>query len=167
MSVPSQDAKAFTMKMPMEAVAYISLQRLETQRLGNAIDYTFLGRLIYPLYERLPFAKKAFQFYSTHIESRLWPRIIIDSYVALMHEEFDTLKNYIGNPRVLVGIGPGVAGLEIILSSHLREQNEGTAPRIILIDKTEIEPVQYGFHQRAAVYNSRWCITATARMKRC
>ena len=142
------------MKIPKEAAVYISLQRLETQGLGGSIHYSRAGKLAYDVYRRLPVAQRLFRLYSMHIEPRFRSEQIIRSYEAIMRQEFATLSAHIGHPKLIVGIGPGVAGLEVLISERVRQESHGAAPRIVLIDKSGIEPIQYGFSERAAVYNS-------------
>lgn len=139
---------------PRKAVKYISLQRLETQALGGSIHYSKMGKLAYVLYERMSLAKKLFNLYSTKLEPWLRADSILRSYTEITAREFDTIRPHIGeNVSTLIGIGAGMAGLEIRLSSYLRAKQE-RAPRIILIDKTGIDPIKYGFHEVASVYNS-------------
>ncbi len=135
---------------PREAAKYISLQRLETQSLGNAIHYSFLGKIVYFIYEKIPFAKSAYRFYSVHIEPKIRSDSIISKYIEVMNREYNTISMHLGSDlEKVVGIGPGVAGLEVILA-----EKHDNKPKIILIDKSGIDPIHFGFHETAAVYNS-------------
>jgi hypothetical protein len=142
------------LKLPSGSAKYVSLQRLETQALGKRIHYSALGAVAYRVYESIPFAKRAYQFYSTNIEPRLRSEQICSDYWEIMAGEFESIKPHIGDDLdTVVGIGPGVAGLEVLLTRSRREAG-ASPPRIILIDKTGIDPIHFGFHGKAAVYNS-------------
>ena len=142
------------LKLSPEAAKYISLQRLETQALGGKIHYTKLGRIAYKIYEHIPLSKKIFRFYSTSIEPRLRSDKVIAEYSDVMRNEFFTIADHVGeNLQTVIGVGPGMAGLEVFLSRYCQEETH-SAPLIFLIDKTGIDPIKYGFHEVAAAYNS-------------
>lgn len=142
------------MKFPREAAKYIALQRLETQKLGKSIHYTSLGKVAYQLYEKVPLLKQAFSFYSRNVEPAIRHKSIIADYAKIMDKEFLTIKSYLPKKlKRIVGIGPGVAGLEILLSQHYAALQK-PLPDLILIDKSTIDPIKYGFHETAAAYNS-------------
>ena len=142
------------MKFPREAAKYIALQRLETQKLGKSIHYTSIGKVAYQLYEKVPFLKQAFSFYSRNIEPAIRHKSIIEDYTSIMIKEFLTIKAHLpSNINNIVGIGPGVAGLEVLLSQYYAPLQK-SAPALILIDKSTIDPIKYGFHETAAAYNS-------------
>ena len=141
-------------KLPREAAKYIALQRLETQKLGGAIHYTFLGKIAYYIYENLPIFKKVFSYYSMHVEPNIRYQSIVEDYSEIMKKEFDNIRPHIKDTATtFLSIGPGVAGLEIFLSNHFRAR-ELPEPKIILVDKSTIDPIKYGFHEKAAAYNS-------------
>jgi len=140
--------------IPRRALPYVVLQRLETQQLGANIHYTPFGKLAYAIYERVPFAKKLFYYYSTRLEPFLRSAPIRAAYSSTMQREFATIEPYLQpEAQRIVGIGPGVAGLEILISKYYRERFDA-APEFILIDKSQIDEVYYGFHEQAAAYNS-------------
>lgn len=142
------------MKFPKEAAKYIALQRLETQKLGKSIHYTTLGKVAYQLYEKVPLLKQAFSFYSRNIEPAIRHKSIIEDYAKIMTKEFLTIKAHLpSNIKHVVGIGPGVAGLEVLLSQYYSALQK-PLPTLILIDKSKIDPIKYGFHETAAAYNS-------------
>jgi hypothetical protein len=142
------------LKLPPGSAKYVSLQRLETQALGKSIHYTYFGKVAYCVYESLPFAKRAYQYYSVNIEPRLRSEQICSDYWKIMEQEFASIEPHLGGDlNTIVGIGPGVAGLEVLISRSI--SNAGARPpKIILIDKTGIDPIHFGFHSIAAVYNS-------------
>lgn len=142
------------MYMPSAAAKYISLQRLETQVLGNSIHYTRLGRLAYEVYCRIPYADRLYRQYSIHVEPRFRSRAIIRKYGEVMLREFETIKGHLGSDiSTVVSIGPGLAGLEVVMSRHFQSLGK-RLPRIVLVDKTGIDPIHFGYHDDAAVYNS-------------
>jgi len=142
------------MKFPKAAAKYIALQRLETQKLGKSIHYTALGKVAYQLYEKVPLLKQVFSFYSRNIEPSIRHKSIIEDYAKIMDKEFLTIEAYLPQKiKHIVGIGPGVAGLEVLLSQHYAASQK-TLPTLILIDKSTIDPIKYGFHETAAAYNS-------------
>lgn len=142
------------MYMPSAAAKYISLQRLETQTLGNSIHYTRFGRVAYEVYCRIPYADRLYRQYSIHVEPRLRSRTIIRKYGEIMLREFETIKGHLSfDLSTVVSIGPGLAGLEVVLSRHFRSLGK-RPPRIVLVDKTGIDPIHFGYNERAAVYNS-------------
>lgn len=139
--------------LPREASKYIVLQRLETQRVGQSIHYTKIGQIAYGIYKYAPGAKACFQFYSTKIEPFFRRNAIAESYHAVMRNEFETLKPHLlDSAKLILGIGPGVAGLEVFLFNHYAESSG--APNIVLIDKSRIDAIEYGFRPEAAAYNS-------------
>ena len=142
------------MKFPREAAKYIALQRLETQKLGKSIHYTMLGKIAYQLYEKVPFLKQLFSWYSRQVEPSIRYQSIIEDYTTIMKQEFATVRPHLPTTiKNILGIGPGVAGLEILFSQHYSTM-QANAPTLILIDKSKIDPIQYGFHETAAAYNS-------------
>ncbi|MYH16960.1 MAG: hypothetical protein F4149_17485 [Gammaproteobacteria bacterium] len=140
--------------LPPNAAKYISLQRLETQALGKSIHYNKLGYLAYKIYCGIPFAKHIYRHYSTHVEPLFRSKEIIEKYTEIMVREFETIRNYLG-PTVstVLSIGPGVGGLEVMLTRHLISMGQ-SPPHLILCDKSGIEPIHFGYTERAAAYNS-------------
>ena len=142
------------MYMPSAAAKFISLQRLETQALGSSIHYTRFGRLAYEVYCRIPYADELYRQYSVHVEPRLRSRAIIRKYGEIMLREFESIKGHLDSDlSTVVSIGPGLAGLEVVMSRHFQSLGK-RPPRIILVDKTGIDPIHFGYHDHAAVYNS-------------
>ena len=145
----------FNLELPPEAAKYLSMQRLETQMLGGKIHYSTIGKLAYKVYEHIPFARILFKFYASNIEPRIRNEQIKSSYNSIMEREFRTIRNHLGDDlENIVSIGPGVAGLESMISHHCRTQGK-TPPFMILIDKSEIDSdLRYGFSDKPAFYNS-------------
>ena len=142
------------MYLPSTAAKYLSLQRLETQALGNTIHYSGVGASLYEMYRRIPLARHLYRMYSIHIEPRFRSKAIIRKYEEIMIREFGTLRNHIGtNVSTVVSIGPGLAGLEVMLSHYINSIDD-SYPEIILVDKSGIDPIHFGYHRHAAVYNS-------------
>ncbi len=136
------------------AEKYIGLQRLETQALGSKIHYQGFGHVLYCIYERIPFSKSIYRFYSTMIEPRLRREQIFQSYSVVMEREYESIKPHLPSKlETIMGIGPGVAGLEVFLSWHCSFENM-PEPHIVLIDKTGVDPIHFGFQKEAAAYNS-------------
>ena len=140
--------------MPRQAVPYILLQRLEVQILGSRLHYSRAWRSAYPLYERSHTLRQLYWAYSTLLEPRLRARKIAAMYSGIMAREFSIIRPYLPDrlDKVL-GIGPGVAGLEAHLSSYLAGLGQ-SRPDILLLDKSELGDVFYGYHDQPAAYNS-------------
>ncbi|WP_108682474.1 hypothetical protein [Methyloceanibacter sp. wino2] len=118
------------------------------------MHYSGLGKFLYGIYEKVPFLKTAFLYYASTIEPTLRSDRILSSYSKVMKTEFERIRPYLPEPlNVVLGIGPGIGGLEIYLSKYQRDRGL-EAPKVLLLDKTGIDPIQYGFHEVAAVYNS-------------
>ena len=142
------------LSIPDRAAPYILLQRIETQNLGGAIHYNKVGAFLYRLYENSGLLKSLYGFYSKKLEPALRKNSIARQYGDLMQREFETLRPYLKpDTRRILGIGPGVAGLEAYLSDHFFGLN-GERPFIYLLDKSRIDEVYYGFHEEASAYNS-------------
>ena len=137
-----------------KAAKYISLQRLEAQALGGSIHYSRFGQLAYKVYCKIPFAKHLYRQYSIHVEPRLRTKTILSKYAQIMTREFDTIQPHLGSSvSKVTSIGPGIGGLEIVMSRHLSSTHQ-PRPYLILVDKSGIDPIHFGFTQQAAVYNS-------------
>jgi hypothetical protein len=152
MSVPHTP---LPMNFPRGAARYITLQRLETQSIGKNIHYTALGQLAYQIYEKIPFAKQAFQFYSSTLEPQLRAGSILRNYTAIMQAEAENIIPHLPKTcQHMLGIGAGVAGLEVALARHY-QASSGQYPHITLLDKTGLDrQIHFGFHEHASVYNS-------------
>ena len=137
-----------------KAAKYISLQRLEAQALGSYIHYTRLGKLAYKAYCSIPFAKHLYRQYSIHVEPFFRSKTILSKYTQIMTREFDTIQPHLGSSvSKVTSIGPGIGGLEIVMSRYLSSTHR-PRPYYILVDKSGIDPVHFGFTQQAAAYNS-------------
>lgn len=142
------------LRLPNGAEKFIGLQRLETQLLGSAIHYRGFGLILYRIYEKFPFAKSIYGYYSTNIEPRLRRKKIFERYSDVMEREFENIKPHLPIKLTnILGIGPGVAGLEVFLSWQCKVQGL-PEPKILLLDKTGVDPIHFGFHETAAAYNS-------------
>jgi len=140
--------------VPNGAERFIGLQRLETQALGASIHYSKLGNVLYNIYEKTPFSKSLYAFYSANVEPRFRRKKIHAEYSLVMQREFASIEPHL--PKVMekiIGIGPGVAGLEAFISKSCSERKMDE-PLIMLIDKTGLDPIHFGFQEKAAVYNS-------------
>jgi hypothetical protein len=139
--------------VPTSAIPLIMLQRLEVQGFGGKLHYTTLGHLAYKIYELIPFSQDIYRAYTTRIESRLRGPRIVAEYARVMHREFKSIVDWLPErPQKIVGIGPGVAGLEAYIAKYL--ESEEIIPVFFLVDQSRVDDVYYGFHERAAVYNS-------------
>lgn len=140
--------------LPKDTAKYITLQRLETQSLGKSIHYSMFGKLAYAVYEKMPFAKNLYRYYSINIEPSFRSQAIIDRYIDIMEAEFAMISPYVGDSLdKVVSIGPGIAGLEMVALSKSQGAISSSS-HIYLVDKTGIDPIHFGFHEKAAVYNS-------------
>ena len=140
--------------MQSKAAKYISLQRLEAQALGGSIHYSKFGQLAYKVYCKIPFAKHLYRQYSIHVEPRLRTKTILSKYAQIMTREFDTIKPHLpSGVSKVTSIGPGIGGLEVIMSRYLDSMHQ-PRPYLILVDKSGIDPIHFGFAQQAATYNS-------------
>jgi hypothetical protein len=143
------------MNLPRSAARYITLQRFETQGVGKSIHYSAFGAVAYKLYERSALAKRAFRFYSSKLEPQLRARRILSHYESIMVAEFASIRDYLpARADRIIGIGAGVAGLEVLIFRRYLETT-GDKPQVVLIDKTGLDSqLHFGFHDVAAVYNS-------------
>jgi hypothetical protein len=143
------------MHLPRSAARYITLQRLATQGVGKSIHYSPIGAVAYRIYEKSPLAQRAFRFYSSSLEPQLRARRILSDYEAIMAGEFATIQAHLpARAERVIGLGPGVAGLEVFICQWYKELT-GVMPQVVLIDKTGIDSrIHFGFQEVAAVYNS-------------
>jgi hypothetical protein len=69
-----------------------------------------------------------------------------------MNEDYETMRAYLPHKEspVIIDIGCGVAGIDVLLSTHY-----GHRARIVLVDKTQTdENIHYGFEKVASFYNN-------------
>ena len=140
--------------VPREAIPYILLQRPETGRLGALLDNTRVGHLACQFHQEVAALKRFYVWYSTKLEARLRSKAISLTYSKAMKRELQTIWPYL--PRCLgrvLSIGAGVGGLEAHLSSRLSKLCFAR-PEILLLDKTSVSDVFYGYHESGSAYNS-------------
>jgi hypothetical protein len=144
-----------SMRLPAAAARYITLQRLQTQGIGKSIHYTPLGAIAYKIYERSPLAHRVFRYYANTIEPRFRARKILADYRSIMAEEFATIAPHLpASADRIMGIGAGVAGLEVLICQAYFERLK-RMPEVVIIDKTGMDKdMHFGFHDVAAIYNS-------------
>jgi hypothetical protein len=143
------------MRLPAVAARYITLQRLQTQGIGKSIHYSPLGAFAYKIYERSPLAHRVFRYYANTIEPRFRARRILADYQSIMAAEFATLAPHLpASADRIMGIGAGVAGLEVLICQAYFERVR-RMPEVVIIDKTGMDKeMHFGFHDVAAIYNS-------------
>lgn len=129
-----------TITLPRKSLPYVLYQRteyLKSNLLFAALTYAGLVR---PLYA-----------WTVSLKSKFFARQITASFDADMRAEYARIAGDLpANARAILDIGCGVAGIDILLSEHYRNQVD-----IYLLDKTAIDAqVYYGFEGRGSVYNS-------------
>jgi SAM-dependent methyltransferase len=129
-----------TITLPKKALPYVLYQRTEYLK-SNLLfaGLTYIG-LVKPLYT-----------WTVSMKSKLFAKQIAKSFEADMHSEYTRIAGDLpANARAILDIGCGVAGIDVLLSEHYRNQTD-----IYLLDKTAIDSrVYYGFEGRGSVYNS-------------
>ncbi len=145
---------ATEIKIPLKAAKYIVLQRFETQKLAGRIHYSPWERAAKELYRRFPVTRSLFELYSTVVEPTLRGQEILAHYAKIMRQEVLSIKEHLPpSIKIAVSIGPGVAGFEAALNQEFAAIGR-SVPRYVLIDKSRIDAIDYGFKNEAAAYNS-------------
>jgi SAM-dependent methyltransferase len=130
-------------ELPSDAVPYILLQRMDTQKFRELRYLIPFGRTIYnTLYNKF--------FYK--LEALLREEDIKQQFRDEMHEEFQSIEPYLpDNTTSVLDVGCGVGGIDLFLSDYYEDQQ----PIFYLFDKTEIsDSVYYQFRNQSAFYNS-------------
>jgi SAM-dependent methyltransferase len=80
---------------------------------------------------------------------RLRNRQISDLYTGDMRSEYESIRAALpARVADILDIGCGIAGIDVYLFEHY-----GRAPTLHLMDKTQIDPIFYGYESKAAFYN--------------
>jgi SAM-dependent methyltransferase len=129
--------------LPYDAVPYILLQRMDTQKFRN-LRYTLpFGRTLYNL---------TYNQFLYRLEARLREDEIKRQYLDEMQTEYESIKDHLpDSASSILDIGCGIAGINLYLSRHYKEDD----PTFYLFDKTKVsDSVYYQFKDEAAFYNS-------------
>lgn len=129
-----------TITLPKAALPYVLYQRTEYLKSNPVFAGLTYAGLVKPLYA-----------WTVSLKSKLFARQITSSFDADMQAEYTRIAGDLpANARAILDIGCGVAGIDILLSEHYRNQTD-----MYLLDKTAIDTqVYYGFEGRGSVYNS-------------
>lgn len=140
--------------LPPEAVPLLLLQRIDLQRVGATVNRSALGRLAYWSYEHSGLVQRLYRWHVLRGAAAVDREALGRRYGEMMGAEFAEITPHLPlRAAAVLDIGCGVGGLDVLLSRHYAQQ--GGAPQLYLVDKTEVSPrIYYGFHPSAAVYNS-------------
>lgn len=126
----------FRLRIPPWGEGYIALQRTQYQQP--------VGRFVRKAFRRLPYD----QYLLRYVE-RLRNRPISELYTADMRAEYESIRNALPpTADDILDIGCGIAGIDVYLFGHY-----GQTPTLHLMDKTQVDPIYYGYESRAAFYN--------------
>lgn len=130
--------------LPKETTKYVLFQRTAYLNIPNLKIYKILtskGLLPGSFYNKL-----------VSLEAALFSKKIRKLYNEDMQSEFDTLEKYLPEKCAsILDVGCGIAGIDLFLNAHYREQNV----KFFLLDKNEVnESVYYAYENKAAFYNS-------------
>jgi SAM-dependent methyltransferase len=132
------------LNIPNDAVKYILFQRTEYLVYQNT---SWLNKIII----RIPFLtyNKMVCFEAWFFRNRVKKLFTKD-----MLEEYEGIKNALpDDPKHILDIGCGVAGIDIMLNKHYVAKKQ--SPHMYLLDKSELnDKVYYGIEKVAAYYNS-------------
>lgn len=126
-----------TFNLPDDAEYFISLQRTQYQ--------TWLIR-------------KARRYLPSHFVEgallrfveKMRKQTIASLYFKDMQDEFETIEPYIDRgAKHVLDIGCGMAGIDVFISRHVSAETT-----IHLMDRTQIDPIYYGFKISGAFYNN-------------
>ena len=130
--------------IPDKALRYILFQRTAYLTYQN-------NRLLKKLVIHLPFFtyKRAVSF-----EARVFKGRIKRLFAEDISREYENIKSHLpGNPRSILDIGCGVAGIDIMLGKHYTERR--IYPDFYLLDKTQLNAdIYYGIEDVPAYYNA-------------
>jgi len=129
--------------LPANAVPYLLLQRMSTQKFRKLRYYLPFGRTIY---------NAIYNKYLYQLEAKLREENIKEQYLDEIKREFHCIREYLPDDTTSVlDVGCGVGGMNLFLSDYYEKQQ----PIFYLFDKTEIsDSIYYQFHDKAAFYNS-------------
>ncbi|MFB6226963.1 MAG: class I SAM-dependent methyltransferase [bacterium] len=132
-----------TYELPSDAVPYILLQRMNTQKFRNLRYMLPYGRTLY---------NAIYNNFLYQAEASLRENEIKDQYLSEMKDEFNTIKDHLPDRTTsILDVGCGVGGIDLFLSDFY----EDSQPIFYLFDKTEVSSsVYYQFKDEAAFYNS-------------
>lgn len=126
----------FRLRIPPWGEGYVALQRTQYQQP--------VGRFVRKAFRRLPYDR-----YLLRYVERLRNRPISALYTADMRSEYDSIREVLPeNAADILDIGCGIAGIDVYLFEHY-----GRTPMLHLMDKTQIDPIYYGYKSKAAFYN--------------
>jgi SAM-dependent methyltransferase len=130
--------------IPNKALSYILFQRTEFSIYQS---YPKLLRIV--MNKRVPIYNMAIKLEALLLSNRTKRLFSLD-----MEKEIDTIKQYLpSEPKKILDIGCGVAGIDIMLNKYYSEK--GVRPEFYLLDKSQVNSrVYYGFERQAAYYNS-------------
>ena len=130
--------------IPNKALKYILFQRTEFSIYAhNRWILRFVMNKHFPIYN------SAVKFEAIFFKDRTKRLFSLD-----MEKEFYIIKDFLPeNPKNILDIGCGVAGIDIMLFKRYSRENK--SPNFHLLDRTEInQKVYYGLEKTAAYYNS-------------
>lgn len=128
--------------IPNEAVPYILFQRTDYLKLTYSLLFRACGKLL-----------PAFTYNRrVALEARLRARSIKRLYLADMHDEYQSIKDYLPETcSNILDIGCGMAGIDLLLQRHY----SATSLDLFLLDKSEVnDNVYYMYEARGSFYNS-------------
>ena len=136
------DIMPSVLNIPNQALKYILFQRTEFSiyAQNRMLLRAVMNRRI-PIYN-----------FSVNLEAFLFKKRTKRLFSLDMVREYNIIKNYIPkNPKNILDIGSGVAGIDIMLHKHYKDKEID----FHLLDKTEVNSkVYYGIEKEAAYYNS-------------
>ncbi len=139
-------------ELPYDAVPYILLQRMETQRFRELRYVLPYGRSLYNfVYNRFLY----------RLEAYLREDQIKEQYLREIEKDYHEIKEHLpGTVTSILDIGCGVGGINLFLSSHYEDKQ----PIFYLFDKTQVsDSVYYQFKDDSAFYNSLEVAAETLR----
>lgn len=130
-------------RIPSEAVPYILLQRMNTQKFRELRYMLPYGRSLY---------NAVYNNFLYQVEAKLREEEIKEDYLTEIYDEFYVIKDYLPETvRSILDVGCGIGAINLFLSSYYDDDT----PIFYLFDKTEVSnSVYYQFEEEAAFYNS-------------
>lgn len=125
---------------------------------NHTLKYILFQRTEFSIYQSYPkllrvVMNKKFPIYNLaiNLEALIFPNRTKKFFSIDMEREIGSLKKYLpNNPKKILDIGCGVAGIDIMLNRHYDNN-----PVFYLLDKSEVNSkVYYGLEKKAAYYNS-------------
>lgn len=129
--------------LPSDAVPYILLQRMDTQKFRNLRYILPYGRTLY---------NTVYNNFLYKLEANLREDEIKEQYLDEMQEEFESIRSYLPSSTTsILDVGCGIGGIDLFLSDFYEDDQ----PIFYLFDKTEVSSsVYYQFKENSAFYNS-------------